>query len=190
METLSRLMGIYMTMGRISRRRDFTRVPFRGSVFVYMITYLTRVNPSAEAVKTCRVSHHKMSCRCETHRGEFTPVVVWEREFHSGTKFVTLSWKIETNSRFGLTSTWRWPGTGCTCVVLVNSCWSRDEEKTFQDVNVIWNQELAPNFSSFGQENINNNYLRVPLCVQLLSRKLTTRGYIHKYFHSLFATIF
>jgi len=53
--------GIYMTMGRISRRREFTPVPFRGSVFVYMMRsprYLTRVNPSAEAVKTGRVSHH------------------------------------------------------------------------------------------------------------------------------------
>ena len=53
--------GVYMTMGRISRRREFTPVPSRGSVFVYMIPsprYLTKVNPSVEAFKTDRVSHH------------------------------------------------------------------------------------------------------------------------------------
>jgi len=49
--------------------------------------YLTRVNPSVEAVKTGQASHHKMSCRRESHRCEFTPVVVPEREFHSGKKF-------------------------------------------------------------------------------------------------------
>ena len=41
METLSRTKGVYMTMGRISRRREFTPVPSRGSVFVYMIRTIT-----------------------------------------------------------------------------------------------------------------------------------------------------
>ena len=53
--------GVYITMGRISSRREFTPVPSRGSVFVYLIPsprYLTKVNPSAEDVKTGRVSHH------------------------------------------------------------------------------------------------------------------------------------
>ena len=34
-----------------------------------------------------QASHHKMSCRLESHRCEFTPVVAPEREFHSGKKF-------------------------------------------------------------------------------------------------------
>ena len=31
------LGGVYMTLGRLSRRREFTPIPSRGSVFVYMI---------------------------------------------------------------------------------------------------------------------------------------------------------
>ena len=77
--------GVYMTMGRISRRREFTPVPSRGSVFVYMIPsprYLTRVNPSVvkRATTKCRAG-------ASSHRCEFTPVVAPEREFHSGKKF-------------------------------------------------------------------------------------------------------
>ena len=52
-----------MTLGRLSRRREFAPVSSHGTMFVYMIP------------------HHKMSCR-----REFTPVVVPGREFHSGTK--------------------------------------------------------------------------------------------------------
>ena len=44
------LGGVYMTLGRLSRRREFTPIPSRGSVFVYMIppqnVMPTRVTPA------------------------------------------------------------------------------------------------------------------------------------------------
>ena len=57
-----------MTPGRLSRQREFTPLPSRGSI---MITW----------------HNQKMSCRRESPRREFTPVVVPGREFHSRTKF-------------------------------------------------------------------------------------------------------
>ena len=56
-----------MISGRLSSRREFTLGPSYGSVFVYMI-------------------QHKMSCRRESYRGEFTPVLVPGRDFHPDTK--------------------------------------------------------------------------------------------------------
>ena len=56
-----------MTPGRLSRRSEFTPVPSHGSTFVYMIP--------PQNVMPARVP-----------RGEFTPVVVPGREFHSGAK--------------------------------------------------------------------------------------------------------
>ena len=56
-----------MTPGRLSRRDEFTPVPSHGSTFVYMIP-------------------PQKSCRRESPRHEFTPVVALGREFHSSTK--------------------------------------------------------------------------------------------------------
>ena len=52
-----------MTPGQLSHRSEFTLVPSHGSRY-----------------------HHKMSCRHESPRREFTPVVVPGQEFDSGTK--------------------------------------------------------------------------------------------------------
>ena len=41
-----------------------------------------------------------MSCRCESYRGEFTPVLVPERDFHPGTKFIPVSCKRGMTVRF------------------------------------------------------------------------------------------
>ena len=61
------LGGVYMTPGRLSCRDKFTPVPSHGSTFVYMIP-------------------PQKSCRRESPRREFTPVVAPGREFHSSTK--------------------------------------------------------------------------------------------------------
>ena len=116
--------GVYMTMGRISRWREFTPVLSRGSVFVYMIPsprYLTRVNPSVvkRATTKCRAgsSHTGVSSPRLLHRSEnFTPV----------RNFVTLLiCELETTPRFGVKSVCRSTGTCSTCVVFVNSGWRR-----------------------------------------------------------------
>ena len=56
------LGGVYMTPGRLSLRSEFTPVPSRGSIFVYMIP--------PQNVMPARV----------------TPVLAPGREFHSGAK--------------------------------------------------------------------------------------------------------
>ena len=82
--------------------------------------------------------HHKMSCRRELPRGEFTfafsqfsgpdylgawdrleftPVVVLEREFHPERNFATVFCKRETTTRSGVKSVYRWTGTGSACVM-------------------------------------------------------------------------
>ena len=57
----------YMTPGRLSRRKSSLRFPLMA---LYLFTWY----------------HYKMSCRRESPRREFTPVVVPGRKFHSGTK--------------------------------------------------------------------------------------------------------
>ena len=57
--------GMLHVQGRLSGRREFTPVPLRGSVFIYITT--------------------KWDQR-EVRRRGFTPVVVLKREFHSCTK--------------------------------------------------------------------------------------------------------
>ena len=114
--------GVYMTMGRISRWREFTPVLSRGSVFVYMIPsprYLTRVNPSVVKRATTKclagASHTGVSSPRLLHRSEnFTPV----RNFVK-----LLICELETTPRFGVKSVCRSTGTCSTCVVFVNSGW-------------------------------------------------------------------
>ena len=57
-----------MTLGRLSRQREFTPVPSPGSIFDYM-------------------AQPKNVMTAQSPRREFTPVVVPKREFHSRTKF-------------------------------------------------------------------------------------------------------
>ena len=62
------LGGVYMTPGATFRRRKLTPVP--SLMTLYLSTWY----------------RHKMSCRPESPRREFTPVVVPGREFHLSTK--------------------------------------------------------------------------------------------------------
>ena len=51
--------------------------------------------------------HHKMSCRRESPRREFTPVLVPGREFHSGTKSGRFAYNDTVATRFGVKSVCR-----------------------------------------------------------------------------------
>ena len=94
------LGAVYMTPGRLSRRSELTPVPSHGSTFVYMIP--------PQNIMPARVTPV-----------EFTPVVVPGREFHSGTKFHTVSCKREMTTRFGVKSVCRKTGTDSAWVMFV-----------------------------------------------------------------------
>ena len=106
--------GVYMTMGRIQRRREFTPVSSRGSVFVYMLPSRRYLNPSAEDF-----SEPPQLCHAGASlTGVSSPWLLYRSENFSPVRnFVTLLCKLKTTSRF------RWTGTGSTCVVFVNSGW-------------------------------------------------------------------
>ena len=88
---------------------------------------------------------YKMSCRRESHRGEFIRSLYRSENFTSVRNFATVPCKREMTTLFAMKMVCRWTETGSAWVVLVNSFMLVTERrKTCKNINTIRNQEVVP----------------------------------------------